>query len=74
MAHDILRQYLEHKYPDTKVERMLTSYFRDVNGNLIKMTPLFFRNSCIGYQTFYNNVIYFFETPELIELESRISK
>ena len=72
MAHDILRQYLEYKFPGVPVVRLLTPYFRDTTGKAIKMTPLFYRNSCIGYHTFYNNILYYFETPELIKLESSL--
>lgn len=72
MAHDILRQYLQQKFPDAKIERAMSQYFRDASGRVIKMTPLFYRNSCIGYHTFYNGILYYFETPELIKLESSL--
>ena len=72
MAHDILRQYLRQKFPDATIERMLSPYIRDTSGNLVKMTPLFYNRSCIGYHTFYNNVLYYFETPELIKIESSL--
>jgi hypothetical protein len=72
LAHDILRQYLQHTFPDAKIERLLSPYFRDSTGRLVKMTPLFYRESCIGYHAFYNNILYYFETPELIKLESSL--
>lgn len=72
LAHDILRQYLAHKFPEATIERALTPYFRDTSGRVVKMLPLFFRGMCIGYYTFYNNILYYFETPELIKLESSL--